>query len=160
MLHAKLMTNQGVNKMNITLSKKQYKDLIKVIHLGEWLLNSYRIEESEMEFRDIEQHIYSYAKQFGLEDLIVEDKVLNGVYPTAKLEDMLYHYIEDYDNEAFWDGLIEQLATMDLLARYSEKRIINMDPFKRIDIIEKFKEKYEEEFSKNGLKNLTLKIAK
>ena len=143
--------------MEISLSKKQYKSLIKLVYLGEWFVNSYRVEHNmDKEMDDIAHHIYSYAKDFETENLLQKD--INKIYPTGKLEEMLEHYIEEYNDDNFWDALIERLAGRDFVDKYDEKEILKMDPFERMSKIEEIEEKYEDEFVENGLKNIIVKV--
>ncbi|ODS36658.1 hypothetical protein BEH94_11750 [Candidatus Altiarchaeales archaeon WOR_SM1_SCG] len=147
-------------KIKIPLSKEQYKSLIKVIYLGEWLVNSYRIPpDRDKEIDEIAHYIFSYTKGFEVEDLLKYDKKFNKVFPTLKLEEMLHPgYVEEYDNEIFWDGLIQRLAERDFVNEYAEKEILKMEPVERIMKIEKLREKYNEEFVENGLENVIVKI--
>jgi hypothetical protein len=64
--------------MNIELSKEQYKTLLKMLYCGEWMLNSYKIKEDKIyeETSELEQHIFSFAKENGLENWVEFDKVL------------------------------------------------------------------------------------
>ena len=146
--------------MKITLTKEQYLDLIKIVYLGDWLVNSYRVRESDMELEDIEQHIYSYGKEFGFENLLKENEGSGKIYPTGKFDDMLSQYFEEYDNEVFWETLIEQMAIKELLSTLDKKEISRMSTIDRVMKLEKFRGKYETEFEKNGLKNVEFKRGK
>ncbi len=144
--------------MKITLSRKQYKSLLKIIYLGDWLVNSYRTKDLDKEMQDIEQHILSYAEQFNCKDITQKAEKNNEIFPTREFEDMLHPYIEEYDNETFWDELIERLAKKDILDQYDTKTIEEMEGIDRLMLIGKFRKKYEIDFSENGLDNIKLDI--
>ena len=143
--------------MDIPLTKEQYSDLIKIVYLGEWIVNSYRVEEDDMKFTEIEKYIYSFAKEAGLDNVLEHNEELNEFLPTAAFEEENISLTEEYDYEAFWEILIEELAKKDLIQNFSETELVEMDGVKKIMELEKYRERYENEFEKNGVTNLTLK---
>ena len=68
--------------------------------------------------------------------------------------------VERYDDNAFLDRLIYNLAGKDMLSEYGEKKIEAMsdDQFFKAEGV--FVQKYQKEFAKNGIKNLTVNIDK
>lgn len=147
-------------KIKIPLSKEQYISLVKVIYLGEWLVNSHRIPPDwDKEMDDISSYILSYANGFESDDLLQYDKTLNKTFPTRKLEEMLQEkYVDEHNNEVFWDELTGRLANRDFRNKYTEKEIAEMDTVKRIIAIEDIMEKYDKEFVENGLENVIVNI--
>ena len=145
--------------MTIEFTKKQYENLIKLIYLGNWMINAFRIDEGVKKFEEVTDYIYSFAKDFGLEKYIEYDEKFNKFYPTREFEEDtdIEHYMDEYDAETFWDELVHNLATRDFIGKYGEDAIRKMDFKERIEKEEPFIGKYEKEFEKHGIENLEIK---
>jgi len=75
--------------MKIFFTKKQYEALIKLVYLGDWMANSCKTgDERDMEIEKVEQYIYSFAKDFGMENLFDQSK-RGMIYPTRAFEENL-----------------------------------------------------------------------
>ena len=82
--------------MMIELNKDQYRKLATLVFIGEWVVNSHRTSEEEYEFTDIEQHIYSYFRDFDCEDTLEYDDEHDMYLPTSDMEDQTMGYIEEF----------------------------------------------------------------
>ena len=144
--------------IEIKFTKKQYEDLIKMVYLGDWMINSVRFDNIIEKYNETEQHIYSFAKDAGLDKYIKFDSELNRFSPTSELEDdeEIDEYIEEYDNANFWEGLIYRLARRDVIEKYGEKAIEKMTSKELLEKGDPFVEKYKDEFEKNDTKNLKI----
>jgi hypothetical protein len=141
--------------MKIELTEEQYRRLVELVFLGSWFANSIETGEGINEdFEEMEQVILSYSKQLNMEDLITYDEEFEEYFPTTEFEDIVDPYIKKYDNEVFWEGLLNRLAKRDLLREIGPVNRMSDDHLKRLFEIE---EKYDIEFEKNGLKNLEVK---
>lgn len=140
--------------MKINFTKKQFKHLLDLVHLGEWTANSSRESDTLIkEYEELFQYINSLAKDFGYEEIIQFDKKLNDYFPTQAYENELQPIIGLNDNEVFWNELSGRLATRDL----ANEKVVPRDAdeqFKRLLEIEQL---YEEEFEEHGLSRLILK---
>ncbi|APQ17460.1 hypothetical protein [Maribacter hydrothermalis] len=85
--------------MKIELTKKQYKTLLTIMYCGEWMLNSYKDNDDDIskETDDIEQIMYSFAKDSGLEKWIEYDSEMRKYFPTADMEDELHKFIDIFN---------------------------------------------------------------
>ncbi len=85
--------------MKIELTKKQYKTLLTIMYCGEWMLNSYKNKDDiiSKKTEDLEQNIFSFAKDAGLERWIEYDIPMGKYFPTADMEDELHKYIDLYN---------------------------------------------------------------
>jgi len=144
--------------MKIELTRKQYEALIKLIYLGEWVINAYRTDDRLREFEEVEQHILSFYEEFGMERNICFDKELKRFFMTREFEaeSHVHDYIDEYNENTFWDELIFRLARRDLIERYGEEAIKNMDLEEMMQKEGVFIDEYEEEFERNGIKNLVI----
>ena len=82
--------------MNLELNNEQYKELIKLIFLGEWVVNAIRENPEDYEFNETEQNIYSQFKNFKSQDLIEYDQDSQTYLPTKKMEKEMMPYLEEF----------------------------------------------------------------
>ena len=145
--------------VEIKLTKEQYERLIKVVYLGNWMINAIRIHGEEYkEYEDIAQHIYSFSKILNVSNLIEYDSESNKFYPTRELEEDsdAEQFKQEYDDENFWDNLVDILARRDFIREYGEDTIRKMSWKQRMTKEHPFIEKYEEEFERNGVERLEI----
>lgn len=142
--------------MEIKLTKRQYEKLMRLIYLGNWVINGYHPEDSDEETDALEDFLYGQARNFGLSKHVFYDEEVDGWYPTKETEDVWLADLDDYKNDVFWEELEYQLADRDLVARYGEQRVDQMDPEERERMAVELADSYYDEFVKNGLKNFVL----
>src|SRR5450631_833183 len=96
---------------NIEFTKEQFETLIKLVYMGEWLVNAHRLSNDHVhKFTDLEKHILSHASNYGLEKFT--DTYSGKIYHTGKLESdpEINKYIKEFANETFWDELCDRLS--------------------------------------------------
>jgi hypothetical protein len=141
-----------MKKVNLELSSDQYKELIKLVYIGDWVID----EPENMVLNDLVQVVFSKAKDAGHESLIEFDKEMNLYMPSQAFDDEVVEIVDDYEEECFWDHLIYRMADKDLVAKMGDKadKLTNEE---RIDLIDPISEKYVKEFEENGIDNLVIK---
>lgn len=89
--------------MNIDLTKKQYKTLVTMLYCGEWMINSHKsnVDKAQKETEEVEQLIYSFAKDAGLEKWIEYDKDMDAYFPTADMDEDMRDFIDTYNDRQF-----------------------------------------------------------
>ena len=133
--------------MDIALTPKQYKALVNLVYLGEWMANSGRAPADVVqEYRDVSELVYARAKDAGLE-----------AYVDKEMDAILEPHIEEYDEENFWDTLEYRLAARDLDRQFGREAIQKMSLEEFVKNLEAHQNRYAEAFEKNGLSNLLLK---
>ena len=146
--------------MKINFTKKQYELLIKIVYLGEWMINAHRTKDTYEEYSDLQNYINSFAKEFGLEKYIEKGIVKKNKYYTNRLfeeETGIHDFHEEYDDETFWDELIDRLVKRDFVNAYGVENIKQMEYEERFEKEDPFIEKYSEEFEKHGIERLQIK---
>ncbi|MDP3149313.1 MAG: hypothetical protein Q8N83_09325 [Ignavibacteria bacterium] len=149
--------------MKINFTKKEYVALIDLLEMADWVLNAHKTETpgADNVYQGLIQKIYSFSKEMGCEDLIEYDEKLHEYFPTGEFDETseTMQFIEDYNNDTFWDELISRLVNRDLLNEMGQKKLHEMS----LDLFfakqTPLEEKYSIEFETNGLKNLYLKDA-
>lgn len=142
--------------VQLNLTKEQYRTLLEMTLLGNWMINSTR-EKTIKEYDDVEQLVFSFAKQAGLEDCIEYVEKLKAYFPTPDFEEeQAMPFKEEYDDYTFWEELIHRLAWRDMErklgrpipegAATEEQLLANDAEVKR----------YQDEFNANGIENLVL----
>jgi hypothetical protein len=141
-----------MKKVNLELSSEQYKELIKLVYIGDWVID----EPENMVLNDLVQVVFSKAKDAGHESLIEFDKEMNLYMPSQAFDDEVVEIVDDYEEECFWDHLIYRMSEKDLVAKLGDKaeKLTNEE---RIDMIDPISEKYVKEFEENGIDNLVIK---
>lgn len=145
--------------MKIELTKEQYENLIKLIYLGNWMINAIRLEEDRIKkYDEIKQYLFSFAKKAGLEKYIEYDKKYNQFFPTREFEENtdIEQYREDYDDDVFWQELSDRLGSRDFVKRCGIENIKKMDQKERFLKEQEFIIRYEEELEKYGIDRLEI----
>lgn len=146
--------------MKINFTKKQYRPLIDLIFLGELMVNGIRTTDRVEEYDELREYIYSFAKQMGQEDIIEYDKKYNKHFETREYETgKVEEYIQDHANEAFWTELPSRLAERDIdrLQKLTGEKPDSQESLQKIWSRE---EEYQQEFEKNGLRNVKVDFRK
>ncbi|PIZ74793.1 hypothetical protein COY07_00120 [Candidatus Peregrinibacteria bacterium CG_4_10_14_0_2_um_filter_43_11] len=144
--------------MKINITKKQYALLIKMLYLGDWMINAIKLpDDRNREVDEFFSYILSFAKEFGMEDMTDEDEGEFSASRELDEDDLVQESMEAYNEETFWDELIDRLAERDFHRKYSTAEIRAMkDWIERAGHTDEFRDKYAEEFEKNGLDRLEI----
>jgi len=143
--------------MKINCTKKEYRLLLDMVEIAKWVLNSHRTDASDeiKEYLSLHQQILSHAKEMGFENLITHDKSLGGYFATAEYEESEHmRYIEEYEDDVFWEALPHRLAVRDLVEQIGEKGYTEMEFEERMSKLVELEEFYYEELEDNGIDNL------
>lgn len=147
----------------IKFSKEQFLALLKIVYLGNWVANAQRGDVPTNPrlkvYESIENYIFSYAKSFGLAEYVDDELAENGQYfPTRMFEESqdIFELIDEYDDNTFWDELVERLADRDFEKHYTESEIQKMTNGERMNKLYTFIDKWAEEIYQNSLDNLDL----
>lgn len=99
--------------MELNLSKKQYRRLLDLVYIGNWVLNSTREEDRIGDYDEVETLLFSQAAAAGMAPLA---EVYEGeVVPSkAFAEGGIHEAIMDYEDNIFFDILAEDLARRDM----------------------------------------------
>ena len=142
--------------MEISLSRQQFETLLRVVYLGDWMVNAIRVAGSYIpEFEDLEQFLLSLGHRSGFDDVVEFEPALSQFFLKDEVYERLQPYIDEYDDEAFWDGLVDRLAERDFEETHgnAEQR---MDPNERFEKLSPFVDKYEAEIERHGVERLRI----
>ena len=146
--------------MKIEFSKAEYRTLIELLYLSEWVLTSHDEEPDPKKERYflLCQKIYASAKAMGCESLIENEKSLRAFIPTQKLEELesVREAIEFYNSETFWEELIERLVERDMTTKLPTMAKEPSTPEEYWEIASPIEERYVTEFGSNGVRRLKI----
>jgi len=141
-----------MKKVSLELSPEQYKELLKLVYVGDWVID----ETENIVMNDMVQTILSKAEEAGLKGLVEFNKEQNIFVPSLQLDEEVIDIINDYEDDCFWDTLIFGLAERD-----AEKDLgddIDDKPLEeKLELLEPYTKKYIKEFEENGLDNVKVK---
>lgn len=143
--------------MKINFTKKEYRHLLDLIYLGDWVMTAADVEQdiNKKHHEEITQKIYSFAKDFGCEDLIEYDAECDGYNETRDFEESeVSKHLTNYEENSFWETLISRLAERDFLKDLPPGGLKALSLEEKFSGIQKHEDKWAEEFSKSGLDNL------
>lgn len=151
--------------MKIDLTRKEYRDLLDILFVANWVLNAYRVGEDPRTVRygKLEQKLLALAKQMDYENLVQYVPEHNRYYPTREYEETssTQTFIIEYENDSFWEELTSRLAERDLARQLGGfDRVVALSPEELFEKLGQLEKSYDEEFSHNGLENLQLRDQK
>jgi len=146
--------------VNINLTKKEYRLLLELIYLGDWMIHAHEEEISEdtADYKMLVQKIYSFAKDMESEDLIEVSRRWNEYFPTRKLEEesRVFEFIQDYDDATFWRELEERLVERDLRDDLGAEALRALKPEEFDSRAEPISRDYWDEFTTFGIDRLRI----
>ena len=143
----------------ISFTDSQYKTLVKLVFLGEWVMNANKTKDYDKETAELSEYIYSKKENFALKHWFRELEFGGEEIVEKKILEFLKD-VEIYNEETFLVKLIDKLAERDI-ERGEGKAILEANPmFDELDAFYKLQGKYEDEIDKNGLANLEMKVGK
>lgn len=143
----------------LNLNKKQFERLMKVVYLGNWLMNANR-DNPLQAYEEIEDIIFSLAGRFGLEKYVVHEPGDGRRYYPSRIfeeETDVDRFHEKYDEQTFWDELIDRLGERDFYRHYSKDKILQMSRDERFEKLCEFIDKWVDEINENGIERLEVK---
>ena len=131
--------------MQIDLSKKEFRRLLDMVYIGNWILNSTRGDDRFADYDDLESKLFALCREQGM-DTLVERYEGTDVPSRAFSDGGIHEAIAYYEDAVFFDILAEELARRDL--GYPDSGMYN-------ELNERM-QKYLTEFDANGVENVTV----
>ena len=94
--------------MNIELTAKEFRRLLDLVYIGNWVLNSTRGDDRFQDYDDLE------SKIFALSPALSEPWNGTVVPSKAYVEGGIHEAISYYEDNVFYEILAEELARRDL----------------------------------------------
>ena len=128
--------------MQIELTKKEFRRLLDLVYIGNWVLNSTRGSDRFADYDDLESKIFAYSPALSelWEGVVVPSK--------AFAEGGIHEAIAYYEDNVFYEILAEELSRRDM--DYPEINESNYD-----EIMSRMQQ-YMEVFQISGVDRLIL----
>lgn len=133
--------------MDIELSKKEFRRLLDMVYIGNWILNSTRGADRFADYDRVESKLFALCREHGMQTLV--DKWEGEDVPSRAFADGgIHEAIMDYEDTVFFEILAEELARRDMeyapVSRENYEELVS-----RMD-------DYIAEFEANGTDNLVI----
>jgi hypothetical protein len=140
--------------MTISLEPDEYRKLIELAYLGEWVVNA----QHDPEFHDEDaQAVVQKLLAAHPQDGVGRDEETSEFFMTEEWTERLFDlYILDYDDHVFWDEMTERLAQRDL----AQERGVPMEEINRDDDLRELRpleERYHRELEEYGIERLEIR---
>jgi hypothetical protein len=138
--------------MKINFTKKEYRSLLEAMQIADWILHAHDIEPrtDTKDFGELFEKLLLLAGEMGCEDLVeLEDD--NKYYPTVELESAVEEFIQEFENNTFWDELISRLSERDVLKKAKVTDVTDIKQKERFAALSESEEKWAKEISTFGL---------
>lgn len=133
--------------MNIELTKKEFRHLLDLVYIGNWILNSVRGADRFEEYDLLQEKFFALAAQAGMSELM--QLYLGHVFPSRAYEDGGIHdAIADYEDAVFFDILAEELSRRDMIEA-------GIDPDDTRELTKRM-DGYMSEFERSGIESLRI----
>lgn len=133
--------------MNLELTPKQFRRLLDMAYIGNWVLNSTRGDDRFTDYDEVESLLFGKAAEVGM-GVLAEEYEGEIVPSKAFAEGGIHEAIIDYENNVFFDILAEDLARRDM-----EEDNVDQDDY---DELMNRMETYMQEFEAHGTDHLSV----
>lgn len=99
--------------MKLELTTKQFRRLLDMAYIGNWILNSTRGDDRFKDYDDVESLLFAKAREEGM-GVLAEDWQGEVVPSRAFAEGGIHEAIMEYENNVFFAILAEDLARRDM----------------------------------------------
>ena len=99
--------------MKLELTSKQFRRLLDMAYIGNWILNSTRGDDRFRDYDEVESLLFAKAREEGM-GMLAEDWQGEVVPSRAFTEGGIHEAIMEYENNVFFDILAEDLARRDM----------------------------------------------
>lgn len=133
--------------MQIDLTTKEFRRLLDLVYIGNWVLNSIRGDDRFADYDQVESKLFGLCQGTGMQQL-VERWQGEDIPSRAFAEGGIHEAIACYEDAVFYEILAEELSRRDM--EYPEITDDNYD-----EIISRM-ETYMDEFQSSGVDHLYL----
>lgn len=144
--------------MDIPFTKQQFKTLLRAVWIAETVKNRYTAtdEEVDTDIQNLEQYIYSLAKQAGCENCVTFDDTTHTYLPTTQLEQGMgaIQDMSEYNENIFWEKLEQGMMARDIHELYTDEQWASLSAEEADTLQEQLLERWQAEFVAHGVNRL------
>ena len=99
--------------MKIDLTEKQFRRLLDLVYVGNWVMNSTRGDDRIQEYDDVESAVFAHCLSHGMVPLV--EAYHGELIPSrAFAEGGIHEAIMAYEDNTFFEILAQELALRDM----------------------------------------------
>ena len=99
--------------MELNMTEKQFRRLLDLVYIGNWVLNSTRGDDRIREYDQVESLVFAHCLDHGMAPLT--ELYQGELIPSRAFADGgIHEAIEQYEDTIFYELLAEELALRDL----------------------------------------------
>ena len=99
--------------MKIELTEQQFRYLLDLVYIGNWVVNSTREDDRIKEYDDVESTVFSHCLHHRMAKLV--ELYQGALIPSRAFADGgIHEAIERYEDIVFYEILAEELALRDM----------------------------------------------
>ena len=99
--------------MQIELTNKEFRHLLDMVYIGNWVLNSTRGDDRFAEYDDLESKLFGLCRTVGMK-VLVEDWNNTTIPSRAYEAGGIHEAIAYYEDNVFYEILAEELSRRDM----------------------------------------------
>ena len=135
--------------MELKMTEKQFRRLLDLVYIGNWVLNSTRGDDRIKEYDQVESLVFAHCLDHGMAPLT--ELYQGELIPSRAFADGgIHEAIENYEDVVFYEILAEELALRDMdgepLTRENYTQLMD-----RIDT-------YLDEFDQHGTDHISVDL--
>ena len=133
--------------MQIELTEKEFRRLLDLVYIGNWILNSTRGDDRFEDYDLLQEKLFALSSGAGMPSLV--QRWHGHIFPSKAYEEGgIHEAIADYEDAVFFDILAEELARRDMEGEGADMSDEN-------ELVDRMEEYYQE-FEQHGIDNLTV----
>ena len=133
--------------MQIELTEKEFRRLLDLVYVGNWILNSARGDDRFEDYDLLQEKLFALSGKAGMPSLV--QRWHGHIFPSKAYEEGgIHEAIADYEDAVFFDILAEELARRDMQEENVNQEDVNELTARMND--------YMDEFERNGVDRLTV----
>lgn len=133
--------------MQIELTNKEFRRLLDMVYIGNWVLNSTRGDDRFADYDDLESKLFGLCRTVGMK-VLVEDWNNTTIPSRAYEAGGIHEAIAYYEDNVFYEILAEELSRRDM-------GYVDITPENYEEITGRM-EQYMQEFQASGVDRLVL----
>ena len=135
--------------MDLKLTDKQFRRLLDLVYIGNWVINSTRGDDRIRDYDDVETAVFSHCLDKGMVSLVESYK--GELIPSRAFADGgIHEAIMAYEDTMFFEILAQELALRDMDSE-------SPTPDNYDELCERMEE-YLGEFEEHGTDNITVEM--
>lgn len=147
--------------MNISLTKQELVMLLRMVNIGDWVMfadleGDERNDPVALAHKKVLQKLFAAAHKAKMDNIVHYEAKFKEYYETGEFEEDYQVFINQFNENQFWDELADRLSVRDLVEQVGEEAFESMDWMERGGKLSKLAFSYEDEFEKNGLDRIHL----